>query len=68
MAAAGLDVFESEPLVRDSPLLKFDNVLLTSHMAGITYETFSEIISRAFDCIRRFDSGDVSVVQATRVV
>jgi phosphoglycerate dehydrogenase-like enzyme len=31
IAGAGLDVFETEPLPRDSPLMLLDNVLLTPH-------------------------------------
>lgn len=36
IAAAGLDVFEEEPLPADSPLLGLTNVALTPHTAGIS--------------------------------
>jgi D-3-phosphoglycerate dehydrogenase len=36
IAAAGLDVFEEEPLPVDSPLLTLGNVVLTAHTAGIS--------------------------------
>jgi D-3-phosphoglycerate dehydrogenase len=36
IAAAGLDVFEVEPLPASSPLLELDNVILTPHTAGIS--------------------------------
>jgi phosphogluconate 2-dehydrogenase len=37
--AAGLDVFEREPLQANSPLLQLDNVVATPHMGSATHET-----------------------------
>ena len=34
IGGAGLDVFETEPLPKDSPLRKLNNVILTPHTAG----------------------------------
>jgi phosphoglycerate dehydrogenase-like enzyme len=45
IAAAGLDVFAEEPLSRNSPLRRLDNVVLTSHLgwpADSTYRTMAE--------------------------
>ena len=39
IAGAGLDVFEVEPLPKDSPLTKMDNVILLSHSAS--YSTYA---------------------------
>ena len=39
LRAAGLDVFEKEPLPLDSPLLKLDNVLACGHLAGLDEES-----------------------------
>ena len=36
LSFAALDVFEEEPLPQDHPLWKMDNVLITSHIAGLT--------------------------------
>jgi D-3-phosphoglycerate dehydrogenase len=38
LAAAGLDVFEREPVAADNPLLKMDNVILTPHVASYSIE------------------------------
>jgi D-3-phosphoglycerate dehydrogenase len=38
LAGAGLDVWEKEPPPLDHPLLKFDNVMVSPHTAGVTYE------------------------------
>ncbi len=38
IAGAGLDVYEEEPLPKDHPLTKFDNVVLTPHIGASTVE------------------------------
>ena len=38
--ALGLDVFENEPLSRNSNLLKLDNVVLTPHLGAATHEAY----------------------------
>ena len=37
--AAGIDVFEQEPVSVDNPLLNLSNVVVSSHKAGVTAET-----------------------------
>ncbi len=39
LRAVGLDVFETEPLPLDSPLLTLDNVLVCGHLAGLDEES-----------------------------
>ena len=39
LRAAGLDVFEVEPLPLDSPLLELDNVLMSGHIAGLDIQS-----------------------------
>ena len=40
IAGAALDVFSEEPLPRDHPLRKFDNVVLTPHLGYVTAENY----------------------------
>ena len=40
IAGAGLDVFEQEPVDPNNPLLKMDNVVVTPHSAGTTWNTW----------------------------
>jgi phosphogluconate 2-dehydrogenase len=49
--AAGLDVFEQEPLPADSPLPKMANVVALPHIGSATHETRTAMAQRAVDNI-----------------
>lgn len=56
IAGAALDVFETEPLPKDSELFKLDNVLLTPHIGSSTTESFSRMaIDAANEVVRVLD-------------
>jgi phosphoglycerate dehydrogenase-like enzyme len=58
LACAGLDVFAVEPLPPDDPLLALDNVVLTPHVAGSTYQTARRRGAAAADNLRRLARGE----------
>ena len=47
--AAGLDVFEQEPLSVDSPLLNMSNVVAVPHIGSATHETRYNMMACAVD-------------------
>ncbi|MGP9508023.1 MULTISPECIES: 2-hydroxyacid dehydrogenase [unclassified Halomonas] len=50
--AAGLDVFEQEPLPASSPLTQMSNVVALPHIGSATHETRDAMAQRAVDNIR----------------
>jgi phosphoglycerate dehydrogenase-like enzyme len=57
IAGACLDVFENEPISTDNPLLKLENVLLTPHAAGHSYEGWFRRAQFAWENIQRVATG-----------
>jgi phosphoglycerate dehydrogenase-like enzyme len=50
-------VFDKEPISTDNPLLKFENVLFSPHIAGHSYEAWFRRSSFAWANIQRVASG-----------
>jgi glyoxylate reductase/D-3-phosphoglycerate dehydrogenase len=58
IAGAGLDVFDQEPPPPDNPLFGLDNVVLTAHLAGPTFESNAVRLRNAFDNVQRVARGE----------
>jgi phosphoglycerate dehydrogenase-like enzyme len=59
IAGAGLDVFETEPLPEQSPLWDIENVIITSHCAGITPHYHERALAIFLDNLQRYRAGEL---------
>lgn len=57
LAAAGLDVFATEPVDTDNPLLQLGNVVVTPHVVWYTQDTMRRYLAEAIDNCRRLRDG-----------
>ena len=61
LVGAGLDVFETEPLPMDDPLLQLDNVILTPHFGAFTREAQARTFEAVCDDLGRLLRGEAVI-------
>ncbi len=57
VGAVAVDVVEDEPIGADHPLLKFDNVIVTPHIAAFTYQGLRGMDESVLKAIKDYLSG-----------
>ena len=57
--AAGLDVYEQEPVDKDNPLLKLSNVVLLPHIGSATEKTRNDMAMLAAENMIKALTGEV---------
>lgn len=63
LASAGLDVHYEEPMLKNDPLCTLDNVILSPHIAGLSFETFHSMMKGAVDNIVAYDQGRLEEIE-----
>lgn len=59
---AGLDVHEEEPLPDSNEIRKCENVILTPHIGGVTYDSFRTMMHDAMRNIQCFEQEDFNSI------
>lgn len=67
LMGAGLDVFEKEPPCEDNPFFNMKNVVLSPHIAGVTYEAFERMMRGAMQNIVLFEQGNLAEIEERRI-
>ena len=65
VAGAGIDVFEKEPVDPGNPLLKLENVVVSPHSAGTTWDTWFRRADFAYKNMKRVWDGQAPQAVAT---
>lgn len=53
IGGAAIDVFDEEPVPKDHPYLRLDNVTLTAHLAGTSCDTMKNSVEIGFEDLER---------------
>ena len=61
--AVGLDTHQEEPIGQDYKLAQLDNVILTPHIGGLSYESFASMMQGAINNIIAFESGNMASIE-----
>lgn len=67
LKAAALDTHYEEPLKNEYKLVGLDNVILTPHIGGLSYEAFSNMMQEAMNNIKNFEENRLDEIENKRL-
>lgn len=68
LSAAALDTHYEEPIKDGYKLAELDNVILTPHIGGLSYEAFHSMMKGAVENIVAFEEGRMEEIESKRIV
>ena len=66
--AAALDTHYEEPMKEGYKLAELDNVILTPHIGGLSYEAFHQMMADAVENIVAFEEGRLDEIESKRIL
>jgi Phosphoglycerate dehydrogenase and related dehydrogenases len=64
---AALDAHAYEPIKHDNPFLQMENVILTPHIGGVSYDAFYSMMKEAISNIVSFERGRITALEGKRL-
>lgn len=68
LSAAALDTHYEEPIKEGYKLAELDNVILTPHIGGLSYEAFHSMMKGAIENIVAFEEGELETIKMKRIL
>lgn len=68
IASVALDTHYEEPIKEGNMLSKFDNVILTPHIGGLSYEAFQAMMMGAMENIRCYEESQLELIKNKRII
>lgn len=68
LSAAALDTHYEEPLKENYKLAELDNVILTPHIGGLSYEAFHQMMADAVENIVAFEEGRKAEIESKMIL
>lgn len=68
LSAAALDTHYEEPIKEGYKLAELENVILTPHIGGLSYEAFHQMMADALENIISFEEGQTKTIEGKRII